>query len=101
VDVRVVEDSRGRSLSILYGPGGLVRQRFASGEILTATCEQLSPLKSGGWGYRGSLRFFKRAALVTRRGEALVLSLDGGRTFSVTVDGPDDFVRALGAAAPS
>jgi hypothetical protein len=30
-----------------------------------------------------------------------VLSLDGGRTFSVTVDGPDDFVRALGAAAPS
>jgi hypothetical protein len=102
VDVRVVQESHGRSLAVLYGPGGLVRQRFTSGEILAAKCEPLSPLKSGGWGYRGSLRFFKRAALVTRRGDALVLSLTGERTFYVTVDAPDDFVRALEvAAAPS
>jgi len=67
-DVRVVQESKGRSLAIRYGPGGLIRQRFAGEEILAATCEPLSPLKSGG-GYRGSLRFFKRAALVTRHGD--------------------------------
>jgi hypothetical protein len=98
VDVRVVQGPRGRSLNILYGPGGLVRQRFSTDEILAATCELVSPIKSGGWGYRGSLRFSKRAALVTRSGEALALALKGGGTFQVTVDEPEAFVQALDVA---
>jgi hypothetical protein len=102
VEVRVVENSKGRGLTILYGPGGLIRQRFSSDEILSTSCEQLSPFKSGGWGYRGSLRFMKRAALVTRGGDALVIALSGGRTFHVTVNDPDSVVRALqGFVAPS
>jgi hypothetical protein len=99
VDVRVLEGTKGRSLVILYGPGGLLRQRIDAREILSASCEQLSPFTSGGWGYRGSLRFMKRAALVTRGGDALALSLTGGRTFHVTVDDPDDVLRVL--TAPS
>ncbi|MFZ1062061.1 MAG: hypothetical protein WAN30_01135 [Acidimicrobiales bacterium] len=95
VDVMVVQEPSGPSLVIHYGPGGLIRQRFASGEILSTSCEVLSPLRTGGWGYRGSLRFMRRAALVTRGGDALVLTLAGARTFSVTVNDPESFVRAL------
>ncbi len=94
VDVRVVGDDRGRGLEIVYG-FGLVRQRFQSGEILSAQAHSLSFLEMGGWGYRGSLRFLKYAALATRRGDALELSLSGRRRFVVTVDEPESFVRAL------
>ena len=52
-------------------------------------------MQTGGWGYRGSLRLFKRAALVTRRGEALELTLTRKRRFIVTVDDPAVFVAAL------
>jgi hypothetical protein len=49
----------------------------------------------GGWGYRGSLKLFRRAALATRRGEALEIQLIGKRRFIVTVDNPEDYVAAL------
>ena len=96
VVVRVVEDASGRRLEILYGPGGLVHQKFARGEIESATAENLTLMQMGGLGYRGSLRLFHRAALVTRRGEALSLNLRGNRHFFVTVDTPLNFVEALG-----
>ena len=98
VVVRVIESPDGRSLVIVYGVGSLVRQSFTSDQIQSASAQNLSMLQMGGWGYRGSLKFFRRAALVTRRGDALELKLAGDRRFIVTVDNPEDFVVALGQA---
>jgi hypothetical protein len=95
VVVHVVQSEFGRGLEILYGPGGYVRQAFEPTEIEGAYARNLSFAEMGGWGYRGSLRLMRRAALVTRRGDALELELSGRRHFIVTVDEPDDFVSAL------
>jgi hypothetical protein len=46
----------------------------------------LQPMRWGGWGYRGSLRAFGKAAWVVGSGPGLVLHLTRGRTFAVTVD---------------
>ncbi len=102
--VRVVDEANGRSLEILYGPGGLVTMRFAPGEIVTASVATAPVLRMGGFGYRGSLRLFRRAALITRPGEALEIELVGGRRFSVTVDDAASFAAALtssGSQPPS
>jgi hypothetical protein len=93
--VRVVQSEFGRGLEILYGPGGLVRQVFEPTDIEGAYARNLSFAEMGGWGYRGSLRLMRRAALVTRRGNALELELSRRRRFIVTVDEPDSFVSAL------
>ena len=95
VVARVVDEPTGRALEILYGPGGIVAQRFAPGEIVSASVGAAPVLRMGGFGYRGSLRMFRRAALITRPGEALVVELVGGRRFSVTVDDAASFAAAL------
>jgi hypothetical protein len=95
VIVRIVETPEGRALEVLYGPGGFVRQTFGPGELEQAHARDFSFAQMGGWGYRGSLRLLRRAALVTRRGEALELMLVGKRRFIVTVNEPADFVTAL------
>jgi hypothetical protein len=95
VIVRVVETPEGRALEVLYGPGGFVRQTFEHAELQEAYARDFSFAQMGGWGYRGSLRLFRQAALVTRRGEALELILRGKRRFIVTVNEPDEFVEAL------
>ncbi|MGC2485464.1 MAG: hypothetical protein WA359_04375 [Acidimicrobiales bacterium] len=95
VVVRVVQVESGRSLVVAYGPGGHIRQVFEPFEIESAQVRQLSFTQMGGFGYRGSLRLLRRAALSTRRGDALELMLTRGRRFFVTVDDPADFVRAL------
>ena len=95
VIVRVVETPEGRALEVLYGPGGFVRQTFEHGELEEAYARDFSFAQMGGWGYRGSLRLLRQAALVTRRGEALELILRGKRRFIVTVDEPQEFVTAL------
>jgi hypothetical protein len=97
VVVRVVQSESGRGLEILYGPGGFVRQAFEPAEIEGAYARNFSFAEMGGWGYRGSLRLMRRAALVTRRGNALELELSRRRRFIVTVDEPDEFVSALRA----
>jgi hypothetical protein len=93
--VRVIDEPAGRTLEVLYGPGPNVRQRFRADEIERASAHQLSFAQMGGWGYLGSLRFFKYAALSTRRGEALMVNLSGARRFVVTVDEPESFAEAL------
>ncbi len=95
VVVRVVETDDGRQLEMLYGPNGVVRQIFEANEILGATVVQAPLWRMGGLGYRGSLRLFKRAAFITRRGDALAVELTKGRRFIVTVDEPTAFVEAL------
>jgi hypothetical protein len=95
VIVRVVETPEGRALEILYGPGGFVRQTFGPEDLEEAYARDFSFAQMGGWGYRGSLRLLRQAALVTRRGEALELILRGKRRFIVTVNEPAEFVAAL------
>jgi uncharacterized protein with PQ loop repeat len=95
VIVRVVETPDGRALEILYGPGGFVRQTFCRNDLEEAYARDFSFAQMGGWGYRGSLRLLRQAALVTRRGEALELILRGKRRFIVTVNEPAEFVAAL------
>lgn len=95
VIVRVVETPEGRALEVLYGPGGFVRQIFEHDELEEAYARDFSFAQMGGWGYRGSLRLLRQAALVTRRGEALELILRGKRRFIVTVNEPEEFVEAL------
>lgn len=99
VVVRVVESPQGRSLEVVYGPGGYVRQVFGPEKLVAAFARNFSMVEMGGWGYRGSVRLIRRAALVTRRGEALEVQLEGKRRFIVTVDEPDDFVAALALPA--
>ncbi|MFY9783809.1 MAG: hypothetical protein WAK12_09805 [Acidimicrobiales bacterium] len=96
ITVRVVEAPLGRTLEVVYGPGGLIRQVFGPDRLVAAQARNYSILQMGGWGYRGSLTLIRRAAMVTRRGEALDVQLKGKRRFIVTVENPDDFVRALG-----
>lgn len=96
VVVRVVEAPEGRALEVVYGPSGSVRQYFDHATIASARPRRLSAVQTGGWGYRGSLKLFKRAAVVSRSGDALELQLKNGRRFSVTVDEPQDFATALG-----
>lgn len=93
--VRVEDTPKGRALEVLYGPGGFVRQVFGPGKLESASGENLSIMQKGGWGYRGGLKPFKRAALVTRRGEALGLTLTKKRRFIVTVDDSAVFVADL------
>jgi len=100
VVVRVVRNDHGASdLDIVYGVVPHITQRFASPSIEAARVDEINAWRSGGIGYRGSLRILKKAALNTRSGPALVLSLSGSRTFLVTVDDPQDFVDALGVAS--
>jgi hypothetical protein len=85
VSIRVVVDARG--LRAELGPAGWPTVSFALDEIDAAEyVPDAVPVRSGGWGYRGSVRVFGRAALVLRRGEAIRLVLRGDRTFLVTVD---------------
>jgi hypothetical protein len=93
--VRVVETPPGRALEVVYGPGGVVRQVFGPDRLVSASARNYSMMQMGGWGYRGSLKLLRQAALVTRRGDALDVRLTSKRRFIVTVDRPEDFVRAL------
>jgi hypothetical protein len=94
--VRVIETTEGRVLEVVYGPNGMVRQVFGPDTLVSARTRSITFLQTWGWGYRGSLRLFRWAALATRSGEALELQLVGRRRFIVTVDEPGDFVAALG-----
>ena len=92
---RVVQTPDGRRFEVVYGPGGMVRQSFEAADIKGARPTTLSVLRTGGWGYRGSLRLLRRAAVVTRGGDALRLDLTRGRRFAITVDDPTAFAEAL------
>ena len=66
-------------------------------DIDAVTSMHVSPWRWGGWGYRGSLRAFRRAAWVVRAGPGIRLDLRDGRRFVVTVDGAPDGAAVLGA----
>lgn len=57
----------------------------------------LRPVRYGGWGYRGSLRLLKKAAVVLRRGEGVIFALTGERRYIVTVDDAESLARTVQA----
>ena len=86
-----------RALQIRYGQLGWPRQRIALDRIRAAEPFDLVPIDHEGWGYRGSLRLFGRAAVVVRAGPALRLELEGNKRFAVTVDDAETAARLINA----
>jgi hypothetical protein len=84
-----------RELTIHYGQLGWPRQRIPLDRILSAQTFELVPMEHGGWGYRGSLKLTKRAAVVVRSGLALRLELEGGKRLSITVDDAETAARLI------
>lgn len=95
VKAAVRRDPDGPSLVVAYGPGGRVKQVFYRYDIVSGVAGNYSFMQMGGYGYRGSLKILRRAALATRSGEALDLLLTRKRRFIVTVDDPQAFLTAL------
>jgi hypothetical protein len=91
--VRVRVDPRGVRVSMGYT--GWLRRTLALERVVVARAFTLEPLEHGGWGYRGSLRLFKRAALVVRGGPALGLELRDGARLAITVDDAEAAARAI------
>ncbi len=82
-----------QGVSVRAGALRWPRMRFPLDEVQAARSVDWHPTKGGlvsGWGYRGSLRLFRRAGWVLRSGPALELDLTGERRFVVTVDGADE-----------
>jgi hypothetical protein len=75
-----------RGLSVAFGPLHFPRMRWTLDRIRSARARDIVPMKSGGWGYRGSLALFGRAALIIRGGGGLELTLDGDQVLLVTID---------------
>ena len=92
IDVRVDR----RELRVTYAGPIRLRHTFRRDEIESARVLDDVVAWKWGWGYRGSRRLMKKAALVIRRGPAVELDLADGTTFIVTVDRPDGAVAALG-----
>lgn len=79
---RVVARVGSGGLTVLMG-GFLPVKRIRMERIADAVADYIEPAKWGGWGYRlvpdGS-------AVVIRAGDGMIVTLDGGRRFAVTVD---------------
>lgn len=92
--VRVRADGHG--VRVAFGPLGVPRTSIPLNDIVHArSIQDLEPMEWGGWGYRGSLAVMGRAAVVLRRGEALVLDLTRDRSFAVTIDHADQAAGLL------
>jgi hypothetical protein len=65
--------------------------------IVRAEAIEVLPSAWGGWGYRGSLRLFRRAAWVLRRGPGVRVDLADGAVFVVTVDDAEGAATTLAA----
>ncbi len=83
-ELHVRVDERG--LAIGFGPIAWPRVHVALAEIRRARQLDISPTQHGGWGYRGSLTMFGKAAAIVRGGDGLELELDGNRTLIVSTD---------------
>ncbi|MFE3826998.1 hypothetical protein [Streptomyces sp. NPDC059092] len=81
-------------LEVRCGHIGLPRRRIEFAQVVDADfAPRVTPRQWGGWGYRW--RPEMGTAVVVRRGEALVLKLGDGRTFTVTVDDAESAVRVI------
>ncbi|HEY4177733.1 MAG TPA: hypothetical protein VGM90_12895 [Kofleriaceae bacterium] len=88
------------NIVIAFGPFGFPRVRVPTSEVDRAEVIDVSPMRYGGWGYRGGLRLFKKAAAVIRKGEGLKLDLSGGRVLVITVDNAREALDVLHTLQP-
>lgn len=101
--VRVIVDRFG--VRVDYGPLAWPTQRVPLADIRQASAVEVVPMQRGGWGYRGSLRLFGRAAIVLRGGDGIELDLVRDRKLTITVDDAAEGAGVLndliaGPAAP-
>lgn len=81
--IQVFADRRG--VTVTYGWWTWPRTRIPLDRIESAAAIEVLPSEWGGWGYRGSVRLFRQAAVVLRKGEGLRVDLTDGRRFVVTI----------------
>jgi hypothetical protein len=55
----------------------------------------LRPVRYGGWGYRGSLRLLKKAAVILRRGDGVIFALTRNRRYIITIDDAASLARTV------
>ncbi|MFF9011879.1 hypothetical protein ACF09C_02765 [Streptomyces sp. NPDC014870] len=92
VHVEVKVDDQ--ALEVRCGHIGVPRCRIPLAQVEGAEyVRRVTPHEWGGWGYRW--RPEKGKAVIVRRGEALLLRLKDGRTFTVTVDDAESGVRVI------
>lgn len=91
--IEVFADHRG--LTVAYGPLGWPHTRVPVDRIRSASAIALVPSEWGGWGYRGSVKLFRRAAVVLRAGDGLRVDLTDGRKFAVSIDDPETGAAVL------
>ncbi|GAA2251103.1 lipoprotein [Streptomyces ruber] len=90
VAVKVDEDC----LEVRCGHIGVPRCRIPFSQVAGVDfAPSVTPRHWGGWGYRW--RPEKGTAVVVRRGEAVVLRLWNGHTFTITVDDAEAAVRII------
>lgn len=79
---RVVTRVGGSGLTVLMG-GFLRVKRIPVERMANAVADYIEPAKWGGWGYR---LIPDASAVVVRAGDGIIVNLDNGRRFAVTVD---------------
>lgn len=84
-------------LQVRYGRLPWPKTLVAIDRIDTASMIDVRPKEWGGWGYRGSLKLMRQAAVVHRAGPGIRLDLKGDKVFVVTVDSPETGVALLNA----
>jgi len=89
-----VEDER---VVIAFGPFGWPRRVIALADIREVSAGQIEPMEWGGWGYRW-IPWAKASAAVIRRGQGIILGLEDGRRFAVTVGDSRAGAVAIGEA---
>lgn len=97
--IQVTVDRRG--LQVAYGPLRFPRTHIAPERITAADVIEVHPSQWGGWGYRGSLKLMKRAAVVLRKGPGIHLVLRDGSEFAVTIPHPEAGVALLNRVVAS
>ena len=92
VSLAAIVDEHG--LLVRFGPFGFPQKRIPLTSIASVRADTIEPLDWGGWGYRVARG---RSAAVLRGGPGIVVELQDGRRFAVTVDDPEDGVALLQA----
>ncbi len=71
---------------------GVRWKKIPISKVKSASVDAIRPAEWGGWGYRMTPR---GTAVTLRSGEAIVVTLENGRLFAVTVDHPEDGVKLI------
>jgi len=87
----------GKGLHVKYGLLPWPRTNVEVADMETVSVIDVRPMEWGGWGYRGSLKLMKQAAVVHRAGPGIRLDLNNGKVFVVTVNNPETPVALLNA----